>query len=90
MTRYLLPLEKDHLYDLGIVLGIDRRRIKDLRESSQTTTQFCDSVIEAWLQRVDRVETEPSWRCLVLALQSDRLKQTGVARKVAEEKGCTL
>ena len=43
ITDYLLPLEKIHIYNLGLVLGISQRKAKTIMNSDT----FLDDVIAA-------------------------------------------
>ena len=52
VTDYLLPLEKIHIYNLGLVLGISQHKTKAMMDSST----FLDDVIAAWLRREDQVK----------------------------------
>ena len=54
VTDYLLPLEKIHIYNLGLVLGISQHKTKAMMDSST----FLDDVIAAWLRREDQVKKE--------------------------------
>ena len=78
ITNYLLELEKNHIYHLGLVLGLSQSRVKGMMDSSTT---FLDDVIAAWLRREDQVKL-PTWKNLVKALRHPRLNQNGVADKI--------
>ena len=84
ITNYLLPLEKTHIYNLGLVLGISQRKTKAMMDSST----FLDDVITAWLRREDQVKKkgEPSWTVLVKALEHPRVGQCGISQNVRKEK----
>ncbi len=79
-------VEKRDIYNLGIVLGLDRDRVKVIE---QTAHSFLDDIIAAWLRREGDVNERggPRWSTLVKALQHRRLRQLGIARDIAEEKG---
>ena len=81
ITDYLLELEKNHIYHLGLVLGLSQSRVKGMMDSSTT---FLDDVIAAWLRREDQVKYKglPTWKNLVKALRHPRLNQNGVADKI--------
>ena len=85
ITNYLLPLEKIHIYNLGLVLGISQHKTKAMMDSST----FLDDVIAAWLRREDPVKKngEPSWTVLVRALEHPRVGQCGIAQNIRKEKG---
>ena len=84
ITDYLLPLEKTHIYNLGLVLGISQHKTKAMMDS----TTFLDDVIAAWLRREDQVKKkgEPSWTVLVRALEHPRVGQCGISQKIRREK----
>ena len=88
ITNYLLPLEKTHIYNLGLVLGISQRKTKAMMDSST----FLDDVITAWLRREDQVKKkgEPSWTVLVRALEHPRVRQCGISQNIRKEKGLGL
>ena len=85
ITDYLLELERKHIYNLGLVLGLEQRKVKDLQRSDS----FLDDVISAWLRKEDQVTKKgnPSWAVLISALKHARVKQTGIADKIAKDKG---
>ena len=85
ITDYLLPLEKTHIYNLGLVFGISQHKTKAVMDSST----FLDDVIAAWLRREDQVKKkgEPSWTVLVRALEHPRVGQCGISQKIRKEKG---
>ena len=84
ITDYLLTLEKTHIYNLGLVLGISQHKTKAMMDSST----FLDDVIAAWLRREDQVKKkgEPSWTVLVRALEHPRVGQCGISQKIRKEK----
>ena len=81
ITDYLLDMEKSHIYNLGVVLGLKQTKVKTLKDSDT----FLDDVITAWLRKEDRVteKGEPSWTVLVNALKHRRVGQTGIAKAIA-------
>ena len=85
ITNYLLPMEKTHIYNLGLVLGINQRKTKAMMDSST----FLDDVIAAWLRREDQVKEkgEPSWTVLVKALEHPRVGQCGISENIRKKKG---
>ena len=84
ITDYLLPLEKMHIYNLGLVLGISQRKTKGMMDSST----FLDDIITAWLRREDQVNKkgEPSWTVLVRALEHPRVGHCGISQKIRKQK----
>ena len=85
VTNYLQYMEKTHIYNLGLVLGLRRIKVKNMKDTSDT---FLDDVIAAWLQKQDKVteKGEPSWTVLINALKHPRVGQTGIANKIAKDK----
>ena len=85
ITKYLLDLEKNHIYNLGLELGLVQPKLKDMMNS----TTFRDDVITAWVRMEDNVIEmgEPSWEVLASALRQRRVGQTGIARKIERDKG---
>ena len=51
VTENLLRLDKDQIYNLGLVLGLSLRKVKGMEDS----TRFLDEMITAWLRREDQV-----------------------------------
>ena len=84
VTGYLLQLTKDQIYPLGIELGLSYRWLKDGMDSRS----YRDDVVDAWLKKQDDVgkRCPPTWRNLVAALRSDRVKQNGIASRIAKDK----
>ena len=80
ITDYLLDMDKSHIYNLGLVLGLRQTKAKALMDS----TTFLDDVITAWLRKEDQVteKGEPSWTVLVNALKHRRVGQTGIAKTI--------
>ena len=89
VTDYLHNMDKTHIYNLGLVLGLTQTKVKNMKETSDT---FLDDVITAWLRREDKVpeKGEPSWTVLVNALIHRRVGQTGIANDIAKDKGLVL
>ena len=85
ITDYLLPLERMHIYNLGLVLGISQHKTKAMMNSDT----FLDDVIAAWLRREDQVKKkgEPSWTVLVRALEHPRVRQCGISQNIKKDKG---
>ena len=84
ITGYLFRLDKTHIYNLGVVLGLSHYRVKAMKDSET----FLDDMIAAWLQKVDQVQKmgPPTWQRLVEALKHERVGQTGIASKIKTEK----
>ena len=78
-------MEKKHIYDLGLVLGLTQTKVKAMMDSDT----FLDDVITAWLRKEDNVKEkgEPSWAVLSNALKHRRVSQTGIADDIAKDKG---
>ena len=76
-------MEKTHVYNLGLVLGLRHNKVKAMMDFAN----FLDGVIAAWLQKKDQVP-EPSWTVLVNALKHRRVGQTGIANNIALEVCC--
>ena len=77
-------MEKAHIYNLGLVLGLRQTKLKDLRDSDT----FLDDTISAWLRKEEKVteKGDPSWTVLVNALKHPRVGQSGIADKIAKDK----
>ena len=88
ITEYLIALEKIDVYNLGLVLGLNQHKVVAKMDSKT----FLDDIITAWLRKEDQVikRGEPSWRVLVSALKHRRVGQTGIATKIAMDKGLLL
>ena len=78
-------MEKKHIYDLGLVLGLTQTKVKEMMDSAT----FRDDVIAAWLRKEDSVKEkgEPSWTVLISALKHRRVGQIGIADNIAKKKG---
>lgn len=78
-------MEKIHIYNLGLALGLTRTTLEEMMDS----TTFLEDVIAAWLQKEDNVNDkgEPSWTVLISALKHPRVGQTGIANDIAKDKG---
>ena len=88
VTDYLQNIDKTHIYNLGLVLGLRQTKVRAMKDSDT----FLDDVITAWLRREDKVteKGEPSWTVLVNALKHHRVGQTGIANDIAKDKGLVL
>ena len=89
VTGYLKDLNKSQIYNLGLVLGLDFHHVKSLEENSNDNRRFLDEVVVSWLQKEDRVK-DVSWTALITALQNDRLRQTGIADRIATQHGMAV
>ena len=80
-------MEKNHIYNLGLVLGLTQPKLKAMKDYDT----FLDDVIAAWLRKEDNVKDkgEPSWTVLISALKHCRVSQTGIADDIAKIKGLT-
>ena len=85
VTDYLLDMDKTHIHNLGLVLGLTRTTLEAMMDS----TTFLEDVIAAWLREEDGVKEkgEPTWTVLVNALKHPRVGQIGIANDIAEDKG---
>ena len=82
---YLHTLDKSQLSHLGMVLGLSRHRVKDMKLSES----FLEDMISLWLQKADNVATRsgvPTWRSLVKALRHQLLGQNGIACQIAMDR----
>ena len=86
ISDYLHGLDKSVIYNLGMELGLDRTRLKDMKANSET---FQDDVIAAWLRKEHNVSKkgDPTWRTLANALSTPRIGQNGIAMKIEKDKG---
>ena len=84
ITDYLLNLGQTNIYNLGLALGLNQPRVKNMRDSET----FRDDVIAAWLQKEDQVTRRgvPTWESLVKALRDHRVNQTGLADTIETER----
>jgi len=84
ITKYLHPLGKTPVFYLGIVMGLDYKRLN----SSIDSPNFLTDMLAGWLERVDQVEKAgvPTWRRLVEALRDPRVGQNGIASNIEQDK----
>ena len=85
IMSYLYALDKGQLNHLGMVLGLDRHRVRAMMD----TVNFLDDLISSWLSQADQVMTRsgvPTWRSLVKALRHKLLGQNGIASQIAADK----
>ena len=71
----LQKLDKAHILDLGMNLGISHSKLTEIMDSKT----FPEDVITAWLQREGKRGT-PSWANLIGALTDLLVKQEGMSR----------
>ena len=79
-----MDLNRFDVYNLGLVLGLDLRKVKKMKDSDT----FLDDVLVAWLRREDNIEERgtPSWSTLVKALRHRLLGQSAVASDICRDK----
>ena len=84
ISSYLHPLDKKAVLNLGLVLGLDYHRLKEMMDSSS----FLQDMLAGWLQQMDQVLSTgvPTWKRLVEALKDQLVGQTGLASKIEEKK----
>ena len=82
---YLVDMEVNQIYNLGLVLGLHQPNVKKMKDSDT----FLDDVLAAWLCREDDVEKRglPSWKTLVGALKHQLLGRTGITDDICRDKG---
>ena len=81
-----MQLDKTHLLNLGVVLGLSYQKLKGLQDSPT----FQNDLVAGWILKQDYVLTEgllPTWRNLVIALRDKRVGQMGLANDIARDKG---
>ena len=81
VKKYLKPLANDDILKVGLELGLEYTRLKNLKSSSD----FLDEVVHSWLREDDNVSTTsgtPSWDSLAKALKEAGCD--GVASKIKE------
>ena len=84
ITEYLHEMEKSQIHQLGLFLGLSHTKLNKMDPST-----FLEDVIAAWLHQDDWVKMrgEPSWMVLINALKLPRVGQTGIAAKIAKDRG---
>lgn len=83
ITDYLVDMQREDIYELGLALRLDYTKLKDKMGSHS----FKEDVIAAWLRKEDNFREEPTWTVLIEALKHSRVKQMGIADKIAKDKG---
>ena len=83
ITRYLHPLDRTAVFNLGLVLGLGYERLRAMMDGRT----FLEDMLAVWLQRVDQVLRTgvPTWRKLVEALKDPRVGQNGLARNIEQD-----
>lgn len=84
ITSYLHKLDKTAVCNLGLVLGLDYTRLQGMMDSPT----FLQSMLAAWLQRVDQVQQigVPTWKKLVEALRDPTVGQNGISTNIEQDK----
>ena len=87
ITVYLASMQRDDIYKLGLVLGLSDTKLREKRDLHSCT--FLEDVVAAWLHKEDYVKDkgEPTWTVLIKALKHTRVNQTGIADKIAKDRG---
>ena len=86
ISEYLMKLDKTHLLNLGVVLGLSYQRLRGLQDSPT----FRNELTLGWILKQDYVTDKgllPTWRNLVVALRDKQVGQTGLANDIARDKG---
>ena len=84
ISEYLLVLNKEQIFSLGLVLGLSFTTLEPVRSSRL----FLDEMLAAWLQGKDSVSKRGghTWQALVSALRHPRLHQTEVAANIEKDR----
>ena len=77
---------KEKVYNLGIRLGLSAYTVQNLRRSAVDSNDYLHQVITAWLRNEDHARSQ-TWHTLIIALLSKGVKEEGLAREIAENKG---
>lgn len=87
VSGYLYTLDMDEVSQLGVEMGLNYRWLRDTKASAGAV--YREEVVDAWLRQRDGVKEKcpPTWRNLVLALCSNRIRQNGLADRISREKG---
>ena len=87
VITYLMDLSKEHIYSLGLALGLTDCTLMEFEDSS--VQRYLSHMLKAWLRGQDNVEKEsgpPTWRSLVKALRDGTVQQNGIASKIEKDK----
>ena len=89
ISDYLHGLDKSVIYNLGMELGLDQTRLKDMKANSETFQDDVIALIAAWLRKEHNASKkgDPMWRTLANALSTPRIGQNGIAMKIEKDKG---
>ena len=71
----LQKLDKTHIFDLGMTLGISDSKLTEMMDSPS----FAEDIITAWLRREER-RGAPSWVTLISALTDLLVKQERMSK----------
>ena len=84
IASYLHSLDISTVFNLGLVLGLDYIRLKEMMGS----WTFLQDMLANWLEKVDQVLSTgvPTWKRLVEALKDPRVGQAGLASKIEQKK----
>lgn len=85
ISKYLFKLDKTHLLNLGVVLGLSYLKLQGLQDSPT----FMNALVARWILKQDYVIEKglmPMWRNLVVALKDERVGQTGLASDITRDK----
>ena len=85
IEAYLGGMENTKILKLGMALGLNYTKLKN----KMNFDTFRLDMIHAWLQKEDNVGN-PTWRTLVNVLNSKEVGQTGIAAKIAKDKGIII
>ena len=84
ISEYLLILDKEQIFSLGLVLGLSFITLEPIRSSRL----FLDDMLAAWLQGKDSVSKRGghTWQALVNGLRHQKVNQTEIASKIQKER----
>lgn len=84
ISDYLGRMANSDILNLGTVLGLSYIKLKNNMNSGT----FLFDTIYSWLQKEENVSNrgKPTWRTLVNALNSQVVRQTGIAANIAKDK----
>ena len=82
VLEQLSDLTASKYWRLGLKLGLKSSTLNQLK-SSHNSEDFGQHVMEAWLNQEDNVKN-PTWKCLIAALQSPYVGQTVTAQRVRQ------
>lgn len=84
ISEYLLALNREQIFSLGLVLGLSFTTLEPVRSSHL----FLDEMLAAWLQGKDSVGRRGghTWQALVSGLRHPRLNQTEMASRIEKDR----